>query len=109
MQTLKFSDRILVSREGRIFDKFEKSLKEWDNQAKVLSEKIHRSPDESVITRAYEGRARKELAHTMELVKTDEERLGRKYWYVTLRNYEDGSNKEKIESNKMFRKVKNNM
>ena len=85
LQGLSRNDQLFMSKEQRIFKKQEKNELEWENQLNILKHKVPRAKSEHLIKTSGEFRYKKEKANIMDLLKTDHEKYGNKYWYHSIR------------------------
>ena len=115
MQTLKRNDQLYMNKEERIFRKKQEMEQIWEDQVKFLRKKVPRSKSEHLIETSNDYRYNKEKAQIIDLLKTDDEKYGNKYWYFSIRNNvnEDlkhsGIGNETIKAfNKSFINLKNN-
>lgn len=99
LQELKLSDRIYVTKEKRIMEKFERDNEKWKENIEKTCKSISRSLDKTVMLQYEEYRRNKEKAEEIEKLKdTIKKRLDLKderselYWYLSLRNYPQNSN-----------------
>lgn len=85
-QALKPNDQLYMNKEQRIFKKNEKNREIWDNQLDLLKKKVPRSKSEHLMQTSADFRFKKEKANILDLLKTDYEKFGSKYWYHSIRN-----------------------
>ena len=98
LAALKLSDRIYVTKEQRIIEKFEQNNEEWKKNIEKLCQSINRSLDQTVMLQYEEYRRNKEKAEEIEalkealkkrfLIKDERSEL---FWYLSLRQYTDNS------------------
>ncbi len=86
LRTLKRNDQLYLNKEQRIFKKTDENEMKWENQLIYLKNKVPRSKSEHLIQSSGDFRLKKEKAIIMDLLKTDQEKYGDKYWYLSLRN-----------------------
>lgn len=85
-QALKPNDQLYMNKEQRIFKKNEKNHEIWENQLDLLKKKVPRSKSEHLMQTSGDYRFKKEKANILDLLKTDYEKFGSKYWYHSIRN-----------------------
>jgi hypothetical protein len=85
LKTLSKGDRLHLTKEQRCLDKHEENLAIWDRIIERNNRKIGRDPAKSVSLRSEDFRSKKEMAQILDAIKTDQERYGTVYWYMTLR------------------------
>ena len=86
MRTLKRNDQLYLNKEQRIFKKKEENEEGWENQLIHLRNRVPRSKSEHLIATSGDFRFKREKAEIMDLLKTDQEKYGNKYWYLSIRN-----------------------
>jgi len=87
------ADRLFLTREQRNLAKFEENNEKWQTIVVNIDKKIARKAGESVMLAGEKHRAKKETADALDIIKSDEDKYGSKFWQRTLRKYED---KDKI-------------
>lgn len=83
---LKTNDQLYINKEQRIFMKKKQNEDEWDKQLMNLKRKITRAKSEHLIQTSSDFRYKIEKANMMDLLKTDHEKYGDKFWYISIRN-----------------------
>lgn len=86
MRALGKKDQLYFNKEERIFRQKEKNEGIWEEQVGYLKRKVPRSKSEHLIETSEDYRLRKEKAQIIDLLKTDQEKYGNKYWYYAIRN-----------------------
>ena len=85
-----------MSHNERTFSGHKKILDFWRLQEKMIGRRVGRSKDEGILGGEGERwRVRKEIQDVLEVIKTNEERLGEKCWEVNLRIYDEQVRREK--------------
>lgn len=94
LKNLKFSDRLYVTKERRILEKFEKDNEKWKKNIESLCSSVHRSLDKTVMLQYEEYRKNREKAEEIEKLKdsikkklTYKDERSELFWYLSLRNY----------------------
>ena len=82
LRTLGKKDQLYFNKEERIFRQKEKNDLVWEEQVGYLKRKVPRSKSEHLIETSEDYRLRKEKAQIIDLLKTDQEKYGNKYWYL---------------------------
>jgi len=85
------ADRLFLTREQRTLQKFENTNEQWQKIVENIDKKISRKAGESVMLAGEKHRAKKETADALDIIKSDEDKYGSKFWQRTLRKYEDKS------------------
>ena len=91
------SDKIALTKEERIMGRFDEIKNKWERKMLYIGEKLNRDPNESLINKIDIYRIKRENFEALNLLKTEEERYGDYYWYMTLRKYEDTNERKKLE------------
>lgn len=86
LAALKTNDQLYMNKEQRILKKNAQNHEIWDNQLQNLKKKVPRSKSEHLIQTSENFRYKKEKAEIFDLLKTDHEKYGNKYWYSYIRN-----------------------
>lgn len=85
-ERLAVNMRHLVTREGRVIEKFQESQEVWEGNRNLLSSQCGRS--NPLFSRCDEFRQRKEQIAAIETTKSDQEKYSNRFWYLRLRSYE---------------------
>jgi uncharacterized protein YaaR (DUF327 family) len=84
-KNLPVGDQLHHTKEGRCLEKYNHAIQEWEDIIIKNNAKIKRDPSLSVAVRASEYRQKREMADAFDAIKSDFERYGSIYWYMTLR------------------------
>ena len=95
IQKMSFSDKIAITKEERYLTNFSKINKKWDSNIESLSKTLKRQPNESLLLKSDSYRLRKEKLEALDILKSEDERYGDFYWYMSLRKYDDVVKNEK--------------
>jgi len=87
-------DKLYHTRQNRSMEKFEEVLHAWDKMKTLNCKRVGKDPSASVFERAEDYRRKRELAETFELAKSEPEKVGNIFWYLTLRKYNNKLPKE---------------
>ncbi|KAL4479144.1 hypothetical protein ABPG72_008974 [Tetrahymena utriculariae] len=86
----------IITREERVLDNYQKHLHDWDKQIKQLANLSQRQPIDSCMLRGEQHRRKVEYAQAFDNLKTEDERFGKRIWYMYLRKYpKDKKNEQK--------------
>ncbi|EAS06051.2 hypothetical protein TTHERM_00852900 (macronuclear) [Tetrahymena thermophila SB210] len=77
----------IITREERVLDNYQKHLHDWDKQIKQLAILSQRQPTDSCMLRGEQHRRKVEYAQAFDNLKTEDERFGKRIWYMYLRKY----------------------
>ncbi len=98
LASLKLSDRIYVTKEQRIIEKFEQNNEDWKKNVEKLCQSINRSLDQTVMLQYEEYRRNKERADEIEILKEAlkkrfliKDERSELFWYLSLRQYTENS------------------
>jgi hypothetical protein len=89
---LTLNDKNILTKEQRVLQKHNNIAGEWQKTVDTLNSKVGRDGAKSVMLAFDDFRQKKEMAEILDIIKTDEERYGSKYWYKTLRKIDLKSN-----------------
>uniref|UniRef100_A0A0G4HRH7 Phosphoglycerate kinase n=1 Tax=Chromera velia CCMP2878 TaxID=1169474 RepID=A0A0G4HRH7_9ALVE len=85
IEHMTVQEKLEISRDQRILDRFASEEKRWERFRKKASEKTQRRPDELAITRAEEHREKMETFDLLDAAVPAKDRPGPD-WYASLRN-----------------------
>lgn len=84
---LELSDKLFLTKQTRILNKFVNYEQKWKNQLLLTEKKIKRRQESSVVRDAEKYRPKQEAAEAFQMTLNDYEKYGDKLWYMTLRLY----------------------
>ncbi|KAL4432728.1 hypothetical protein ABPG74_011549 [Tetrahymena malaccensis] len=84
----------IITKEERVLDNYQKHLHDWDKQIKQLAILSQRQPTDSCMLRGEQHRRKVEYAQAFDNLKTEDERFGKRIWYMYLRKYPKDQKKE---------------
>lgn len=87
INNLETSDKLYLTKQSRILDLYSSYETRWGQQLGLVSRKIKRKPEFSVVNQADLYRPRQETAEAFQNTLSDYEKYGDRVWYMTLRLY----------------------
>ena len=101
---MSFSDKIALTKENRIIEKFTKIKEKWISNIEKFSKDTGRYINESLLFKSDNYRLKRENIEALDVLKSEHERYGDYYWYMTLRKF-DIEKKEKKEKESLKNKI----
>ena len=86
-QRLPLEARILQTQETRILEKFDRIVNNWSDTIEGLNRRVDRKVGKPLMLKGEDYRKKREMAEAIHLAQNDQERLGRAYWKMSLRNH----------------------
>jgi hypothetical protein len=83
---LPWGDQLHHTKDARCLEKFEEQRRDWENTIHSIAKKAGREPQTSVAFREEEYRQKREMADAFDAIRTDFEKYGPTYWFMSLRN-----------------------
>lgn len=87
INSLETSDKLYLTKQSRILDLYSRYETRWGQQLGLMSRKLKRKPESSVLNHADLYRPRQETAEAFQNTLSDYEKYGDRVWYMTLRLY----------------------
>ena len=81
----KLIERLKDTKDERILENYTRMKKVWDRQNKVVCERLNRSLEHNVVTRAEGYREKMEKVTALELATPSDLKYGDRNWYLSLR------------------------
>ena len=85
---MNFSDKMNFTRQERALQKHSLIINKWKKTMEIISEKIKKNSENSLINKSEEFRKKKEIANALHVLKTQAEIKGDLYWKDNLGNRE---------------------
>lgn len=101
LDRLNYGEKSFVTKEERIFQKFNQQQTKWEKIIKKITQKSKKQFDDSVILQADNFRAKLETVKALDMIESDIHKYGERFWMMGLRL---PSNRQKI-SNQPSQKV----
>lgn len=106
LNSLKLSDRIYVTKEDRIMNRFQNNNEKWKKDIEKLCSSINRTLDQTVMLQYEDYRKNREKAEEIEFLNEalkkrvpNKDERSELFWYLSLRNYPaDSSTKSRFGS-----------
>lgn len=88
IKNMSLDQRNNFTRNERVMQSYSHHVEDWDKQINRIVRKSERTPSSSCMLRGEEHRRKLEMYQAFESLKTDEERFGKRIWYMHLRKYD---------------------
>ncbi|KAL4487482.1 hypothetical protein ABPG72_007002 [Tetrahymena utriculariae] len=104
---MNFEQRMLLNREQRILEKYDKTVTKWVKDISKLSDFNHRKPEESLMIKSDDFRKKIEIFNAFDSLRSDEQRFGQRIWYMMLRKNNVKSDNRIVNTNDISKNVDN--
>ncbi|EAS01805.1 hypothetical protein TTHERM_00564510 (macronuclear) [Tetrahymena thermophila SB210] len=104
---MNFEQRMLLNREQRILEKYNKTVTQWVKDISKLSDFSHRKPEDSLMIKSDDYRKKIEIFNAFDSLRSDEQRFGQRIWYMMLRKNNVKSDNKIVNTNDILKNVDN--